>query len=97
VPSRTRLDCVDLGGCGVREELAIQGVGDPAFQAPHCLHGFLALGALAPGVGASVGVQPQLGDRGDVDDVVHPSVPGPGEAVPVVLTGGRVQGCGASP
>ena len=97
VPSRTRLDSRDWCCHGVGEELAIEGVGDPTFQAPHRFEGLLALGALAPVVGPSVGVKPQLGDRGDVDDVVDPAVPGPGEPVPVVLPGGHVQGCGAGP
>ena len=92
MPSRTRLRAVDLSGCGVADELVIEGVGDPALQAPHRFEGLLALSALAPVLGPLVGVQPQLGDRGDVDDVVHPTVPGPGEAVPVALPGGGVQG-----
>ena len=59
--------------------------------------GLLALGSLASVVGPAVGVEADLGDRGDVDHVVHPPVPGPGEPVPVLLTGGGVQGCGAGP
>lgn len=42
------------------------------------------LGALAPVVGLTVGVEAELADRGDVDHVVHPPVAGPGEPVPVV-------------
>src|SRR6478672_10000446 len=97
VPSRTRLRALDLGGCGVGDELAIDGVGDPAREAPHRFEGLLALGTLASVVGPPFGVEPELGDRGDVDDVVDPAVPGPGQAVSVVLPGGRVQGCGAGP
>ena len=51
----------------------------------------LAGGSLAPVVGPALGVEAELGDRGDVDHVVHPPVPGPGEPVPVLLTGGGVQ------
>jgi|JI10StandDraft_1071094.scaffolds.fasta_scaffold208204_2 hypothetical protein len=66
------------GDRGGREPLLnwIQGVGDPALEAPHRLHVRFALGALAPVVDRTVGVQPQLGDRGDVDDVVDPAVTG---------------------
>ena len=57
----------------------------------------LAGGELASVVGAALGVVAELDDRGDVDDVVHPPVPGPGEPVSDLLTGGGVDGCGAGP
>ena len=60
-------------------------------------HRLLAVGALASVVGAAVGVEADLGDRGDVDHVVHPPVPGPREPVAVLLAGGGVEGCGAGP
>ena len=54
-------------------------------------------GELAPVVGPAVGVQTDLADRSDVDQVVHPPVPGPGEPVPDLLTGGGIDRCGAGP
>ena len=57
----------------------------------------LAGGELAPVVGPALGVEADLADRGDVDHVVHPPVPGPGEPVPDLLAGGGVQRCGAGP
>ena len=61
--------------------LAEDGVGvDAPLQAAQGFEGLLALGALAPVVGAPVGVVAQLGDRGDVDDVVDPAVPRRGRA-----------------
>jgi len=72
VPSRAR-----TGALGVGQELAVDDVGDSAFETPDGLEGFLALGSLASVVGAAFGVEAELGDRGDVDHVVHPTVPGP--------------------
>ena len=65
--------------------------------------GFLALGSFASVVGAAVGVETDLADRGDVDHVVHPSVPGrerrcrfcsPEEASRVRCRSRRRTGCG---
>src|SRR5688572_29955381 len=77
VPSRTRADVLGDGALCVLEELAVDGVGDPSLEAPDRLERLLALGPLASVVGAAVGVEADLADRGDVDHVVHPSVPGP--------------------
>ena len=59
--------------------------------------GLLPFGSFAPVVGPSVGVEADLGDRGDVDHVVHPSVPGPRQPVAVLLARRRVQRRGAGP
>jgi hypothetical protein len=45
---------------GIGAELSIDGVGDPAFEAPDGLEGLLAFGALAPVVGQAVGVEADL-------------------------------------
>ena len=70
----------------VLEQLAVDGVGDPSLQAPDRFEGLLALGSLASVVDPAVGVEADLADRGDVNHVVHPPVPGPGEAVAILLT-----------
>ena len=57
----------------------------------------LAGGELAPVVGPAGGVEADLVDGGDVDDVVGLAVAGPGEAVADLLAGGGVQGRGAGP
>jgi hypothetical protein len=50
VPSRIRLTRLsginECGSTGVDEELAVDGVGDPAFEAAHGLRAGLALGEL---------------------------------------------------
>lgn len=51
---------VRLSGCGVGDELPVDGVGDPALEAPQRLEGFPAVGALAPTVGPPVGGQAAL-------------------------------------
>jgi hypothetical protein len=43
------------------------------------------------------GVEADLGGGGDVDHVVHPAVPGAGEAVSDDLSGGGFDGGGAGP
>jgi hypothetical protein len=70
---------------GVGEELAVEGVGDPALEAAQRFELGLAGRLLAPVVGPAVGVEADLADCGDVDHVVHPAVPGSGEAVAVLL------------
>jgi hypothetical protein len=97
VPSRARVGALSVGCVGVGNQLSIDGVGDPSFETPQRFQGLLALGSLAPVVGPAVGVDAELGDGGDVDDVVDASVAGPGEPVPVLLTGGRVEWGGAGP
>ena len=98
MPSRARAgrgcQCRTLG---VGDQLSVDGIRYPPLEAAHRLHRLLAVSALASVVGASVGVQAELGDRGDVDHVVHPSVSGTGEAVTVLLTGGGIKGRGAGP
>jgi hypothetical protein len=81
VPSRARSSCVDVG-----DELLVDGVGDASLEAAQCLGWLLPGSSLAAVVGPAVGVEPQLGDRGDVDHVIDPPVPGSGESVPVLLT-----------
>src|SRR6185503_5435428 len=68
-----------------------------AFEAAHRLHRGLAGGDLAPDVGAAVGVVAELDDGHDVQDAVDAPVPGPGQAVALLVAGGGVQGCGAVP
>jgi hypothetical protein len=72
---------------GVGEELAVEGVGDPALEAAQRFELGLAGGLLAPVEGPAVGVEADLADCGDVDHVVHASVPGPRKPVTVLLTG----------
>ena len=43
------------------------------------------------------GIDAELGDRGDVDHVVDPTVPGPRQPLAVLLTRGRVERCGPGP
>jgi len=66
VPSRARSRLRTGHTLLVGEQLAIEGVGDPALETPHRLEGFLALGPLASVVGPTLGVETDLGDRGDV-------------------------------
>ena len=74
VPSRARAitpwRAGEYGSCGVGEELAVEGVGDPALETAHRLHRFLALGALASVVGPTLGIETDLGNRGDLDHAI---------------------------
>jgi hypothetical protein len=101
VPSRIRLTrgsgVAEGGSAGVGEELAVDGVGDPSLEAPHGLEMGLAGGAFASVVGASFGVEADLGGGRDVQHVVDLAVPGAGEAVSDLLAGGGIQRCGAGP
>jgi len=90
VPSRARVRVGYVVGFRVGDELAEDGVGDPALETPDRLQGPLALGSFAPVVGLPVAGQADLADRGDVDHVVDPTVPGPGETVPVLLARGCI-------
>ena len=65
----------------VRDEGAEDGVGQPSLQAAQGLHRGLGLGELAALVGPALGVVADLHDRGDVQHVVEPAAPGPGQAV----------------
>ena len=69
----------------VGDKLAVDDVGQTPFQAPQCLHRCLPGGELAAVVGAPLGVVTDLHDRGDVQDMVHPPVPGTGQAVAELL------------
>jgi hypothetical protein len=84
VPSRT-LSTLRNRRLLVGDQLAIDAVGDPAFETAHRLHRLLALSALASVVGPTLGIETELGHRGEMDHVVHPSVPRSGEPVPVLL------------
>jgi hypothetical protein len=64
---------------------------------PGSLPAALPLGSFAPVVGLSVAVEADLANRGDVDNVVNPPVPGPGQPVPAVLAGGGVHRGGPGP
>src|SRR6266498_5041524 len=95
-----RLDRGGMVGFGlacVGDELAVDDIGDPSLGAAHGLHAGLSFGELASVVGAAVGVEEYLGGRGDVPHVVHPSVPGAGEAMSDLVAGGRVEPGGAGP
>jgi len=97
VPSRARTRLRIGSALLVGEQLAIDGIGDPALETPHCLEGLLALGPLTSVGSPTLGIETDLGDRGNVDHVVDPPVPRSGEPVPVLLTRRGVQGCGAGP
>jgi hypothetical protein len=93
VPSRARL----FGSVCVGHQLSVDDVGESPFEAAPGFQRGLAGGELAPVVGAALGVVAQLDYRGDVQNVVHPPVPGPRQPVPDLLAGGCVQGGGAGP
>src|SRR5674476_761782 len=92
VPSRARL--LDRSGAFPRvgDQLAVDPIGQATFQAPQRLQGCLALGTLAPVVGASVGVVAELDDAGHVQHVVQPPVARPGQAVVGVFAAGSIDG-----
>jgi hypothetical protein len=85
------------GSAGVVGHLAVDDVGQPPFEAPHRFHGGFAGGEPAPVVGAAFGAGAQRDDGHDVQDPVDPAVSCPGQAVPVLVTAGGIQGCGAVP
>ena len=80
----------------VGKELAVDGVGNPSFEAAHRLHAGLT-GDLASVVGLAFGVEPDLGGRCDVEHVVGLAVTGAGEAVSDLFAGGGVERGGAGP
>jgi hypothetical protein len=61
VPPRARASSSIVGN-----KLAVDGVGDPAFEAAHGFGAGLACGEFAPVEGAAIGVQADLGGSGDV-------------------------------
>src|SRR6478752_5212267 len=75
VPSRARAIVFDGSALRVLDQLAVDRVRDPSLEAADRLERLLAFGSLASVVGAAVGVESDLADRGDVDHVVHPPVP----------------------
>ena len=93
MPSRVRAFCA----LGVGDELFVDGIGDASLETTDGLLWLLPRSSLPAVVGAALAVQAQLGDRGDVDHVVDPAVPGPRKPVAVLLTGGSVEWCGAGP
>ncbi len=82
---------------GVAGHLPAGDVGQPPLQAPHRFLGGFAGGEFAPVAGAAFGVVAPRDDGHDVQDLVDPAVAGPGQAVPVLVTAGGSQGCGAVP
>ena len=69
-------DGLSVGSC-ISEELAIDRVTDAALEAAQRLERGFAGGELASVVGTTFGVVAQLHDGRDMEDVVHPPVPGP--------------------
>jgi hypothetical protein len=67
-------------------------VGEASFERAHGLHRGLAGGLLGVEVGTSLGRVPQLDDGHDVQCPIDAPVPGPGEPVTFLVTGGGVQG-----
>ncbi len=96
MPYRARAIVLEDGALRVLER-AVDGVGDPAVETSDGFERPLAFGPRVSVVDAVVGVQADLADRGDVDHVVHPPIPGPRESVPGLLAGGGFQVCGAGP
>jgi hypothetical protein len=93
VSSRTRFG---PGHC-VGDELLEDCVGQASFEAAQGFHRGLAGGEFASVVGAAFGVVADLDDGHDVQDSVQATIAGPGQPVPDLLAGGRVDGCGAGP
>jgi hypothetical protein len=83
---------------GVGEELAVVGgIGDSPPETAQRFDLRVASGELAPAVSTACGIEASLADRGDVEHMVHPTVSSTGEPVPVLLSGGGIEGCGAGP
>jgi hypothetical protein len=93
VSSRARF----VWAVGVGGELSEDRIGQASFQAAQGFHRGLAGGEFPPVVGAAFGVVADLDDRHDVQDPVQAPVPGSGQVVPLLLTGGRVDRGGAGP
>jgi hypothetical protein len=87
VPSRTRTNEPVCRCRGVVDELTVDRVGDPPLQTAHRFLVLLAGCSLASVVVATLGVEADLGERGDVDHVVESAVAGSGEPVTVLLAG----------
>lgn len=82
---------------GVVLHLAGHHIGELAFEDSHGFHRGLPGGDLAVVVGAALGGVAELNHGHDVQDPVDPSVPGPGQAVAHVITGGGIDRRGAVP
>jgi hypothetical protein len=93
LPSRARR----LTSLLIGEHVGVDDVGEASFERAHGLHRGLAGGLLGVEVGTSLGRVPQLDDGHDVQCPVDAPVPGPGEPVTFLVTGGGVQGCSAVP
>ena len=78
-------------------ELAEDGVGEAAFEAAQRAFLAFAGGEFLGVVGGPAPVVPFVGERDDVQRLVQPPVPGPGQSVALLLAGGCVDGCGAVP
>ena len=78
------------GELGVGDELAVDHVGEPPLQAAPGLLGGLGLLGLLQVVVPAFAADPDLGDRGHVQDVVEPSVPCPREPVSDLLARGAL-------
>jgi hypothetical protein len=81
----------------VVDDLPVDDVGQPASQAAHGFHRGLPGGFALVVVGAAFGGVAQLHDRPDVQHPVDPPVPGPGQAVAGLFSGGGVDRGGAVP
>lgn len=69
LPSRAPLGCL-----GVGDELVVDRVADPSFEAASGFLGCFAVGDLAQVVAPAFAVESKLDDRGDVKGVVEPPV-----------------------
>ena len=58
MPSRARANLRLVGGAGVGDQLPVDGIGDPSFEAAHGFHPGLGLGELAMLLLASSGGEP---------------------------------------
>jgi hypothetical protein len=81
----------------VVDHVAVDDVGQPSFHAPHSFHRGLTIEFLAVVVGTSLGLVTQLDGGHHVQDPVDLPVARPGQPVPDLVTGGRIDGCCAIP
>jgi hypothetical protein len=79
----------------VGDELAVDHVGQPPFEAAQGLSVTLACGAFALVVGPTGGVPAELGDGHDVQAGVQLPIPGAGQAMTDDVAGGHFDRCGA--
>src|SRR2546423_1770570 len=81
----------------VADHGAVDDVGQATLQTPHGLHAGLAVGELAPVMGATLGVVTQWHDGHDVQEPVDPAVARPRQPMAALVARGRLQRCGAVP